>query len=287
MKSPIVFFSDFAWAQLWNIVDICEKEVGWFGLVEELEGGNYMIEELFVPEQEVSGTTTDIEPEDLAKLVEQLESEGKDSSKLRYWGHSHVNMDVRPSGTDEDQIEEYLDHCEWFIRGIHNKKRSSKVDVYNVEAGLVHQCVENGRYMPPLSAEDYAMLKTTIELNVKSKIYGYAPNGNYHGNQRWGHQGGRQVSTPGKPASGQGNVRPNDKEPGKDVVPSERANDDEWGDDLLSFLQGGTEDESLPAQRVMDAILHRFLYEDLDFMEAFINPFRYVKQGLHNAGADS
>lgn len=168
-RMPTVYFSDYAWAQLWTIINYCKDEVGWYGLVDETQGGDYIIAEIFVPEQKVSAATTDIESEAMGKLAAELEAAGKDSSKLRYWGHSHVNMSVRPSGTDEDQIQEYLDHVDWFIRGIHNKKGDSKVDVYDVENNVVHQCVNSMRIPAFLSDEDKTALVKEVDLNVTKK----------------------------------------------------------------------------------------------------------------------
>lgn len=179
-RMPTVFFSDFAWAQLWTIIEYCKDEVGWYGLVDETTEGDYVISEIFVPEQEVSSATTDIEPEAMGKLAAQLEAAGKDSSKLRYWGHSHVHMAVRPSVTDEEQIQEYLDHVDWFIRGIHNKKMESKLDVYDVTNNIIHQCCKGQRVPAALSHDDKVGLIKEIDANVTKKWQNY---GGYRGPQ--------------------------------------------------------------------------------------------------------
>ena len=226
-EPPTVYFSDYAWAQLWTIVAYCKDEVGWYGLVDELDG-DFLITELFVPEQEVSGVTTDIEPEAMGKLAAEIEAAGKDSSKLRYWGHSHVDMHVRPSVTDEEQIEEYLDHCDWFIRGIHNKKMESKIDVYNIKYNVIHQCCDNGRMAPVLSEEDKKDLIQSITKNVTKKIYGYQGNMQqrgtppHHRNAVGGvNSVNRNVQTPGN-GSAAGAQTPSQM--------AQSAIDDEWED---------------------------------------------------------
>jgi hypothetical protein len=174
-RAPVVYFSDVAWCKLWIIVDQCQKEVGWYGTVDKLPSGDYMIEDIFVPEQTVSGVTTDIEPEALGELALQLEQQGIDSSRLRYWGHSHVNMEVSPSATDEEQIEEYLDDCDWFIRGIHNKRRASKIDVYEVKQSVIFERVQNGTLPLELADEDKKALLEDIKNNVKERTYKNTP----------------------------------------------------------------------------------------------------------------
>ena len=246
-RAPTVYFSDYAWAQLWKIIDYCNDEVGWYGLVDELDN-DYLITELFVPEQEVSGVTTDIEPEAMAKLAAEIEADGKDSSKLRYWGHSHVTMAVRPSGTDEEQIQEYLDHVPWFIRGIHNKKGESKVDVYDVAHNVIHQCCDAIRLVPVLSKEDEAALLASIRKNVTKKQYGYQ--GNFHHQRRGGtpqHVNGNVKNGSGSAANSGGN-----NGSGRQIQTVD--DDDDWGigdaygyndggvggDNVENFPQGGT-----------------------------------------------
>ena len=139
---PEVHYSALADQQIRAAIRLADTEVGWLGLVQETSYG-FLITEIFIPRQTVTRVTTDIDEDAVAELAMRLLDEGKDPSKLRYWGHSHVNMDVAPSMADEMQIEEYLDNdsCDWFIRGIHNKRGACKMDVYDKRAGVIYQCV--------------------------------------------------------------------------------------------------------------------------------------------------
>jgi len=270
-RQPTIFFSDLAWAQLWAIVEYCKEEVGWYGLVETGEHGNYLITELFVPEQEVSGTTTDIEPEAIGKLAAQLEAEGKDSSKLRYWGHSHVDMAVRPSATDEDQIREYLDHVDWFIRGIHNKKRESKLDVYDVANNTIHQCCDGGLQMPVLSAEQKADLKNQIDTNVEKKSYGH-----YY-----------QTSRKTPPYH-----RRNPPKSGNDAKQNQnqRAIEEAWADEYGygghqgNFSKGEDKDvdNALSKEEKLEEDFIAFMQTDMLFFRACMYPFAYVAEVLED-----
>lgn len=174
---PHVFYSTVAWQKIWHTVNTCSEEVGWLGTVEKV-GNNYLIEDIWVPEQEVTGGTTEIEADAMAALALHLEENGIDSSKLRYWGHSHVNMAVSPSGQDENQTAEYLEHVDWFIRGIYNKKGDTKVDVFDMTKSLVYQKVDNNIYIPPMDTNVVTTLDATIKANVKKKVY-VAPKPHY------------------------------------------------------------------------------------------------------------
>lgn len=168
-EMPEVRFSPLADQQVRAAVRLAKKEVGWLGLVEEMPYG-YLITEIFIPKQKVTSVTTDIDETAVAELALQLMDAGRDPSKLRYWGHSHVNMDVTPSIPDEMQIEEYLESCDWFIRSIHNKRGDCKMDVYDRRVGLIYQCVNTS---VALSAKIVEQIDRKLRKNVTEMRYLY------------------------------------------------------------------------------------------------------------------
>jgi len=167
---PTVFYSHKVNAQIRHLVDTAPGEISWVGLVSRI-GIHFMVDEIFVPEQTVGATFTDITPSGLAKIALLLDDRGMDTSNLIYWGHSHVNMGVSPSGTDEEQVEEFLEHNNIFIRGIYNKRRESKVDVFLKEDNIVHQCVSNGTMVYTLSPEELATIDSVVKDNVSARQY--------------------------------------------------------------------------------------------------------------------
>jgi hypothetical protein len=172
-KPPKVFYTDTAWATIRYLVDSVSTEVGWLGLVEtetndKDEVVSFTITDIYIPEQKVNGAETDIAAETLCDLAVELEESGKESEKLIYWGHSHVNMGVSPSTQDEVQVEEFLDNgCKLFIRGIYNKHGHSKVDIYDVDNNCAHQCVWNGPMPLPIDKNFSDRLDKLIKKNVK------------------------------------------------------------------------------------------------------------------------
>jgi len=173
IKTPVVRYTELAWNKIKHLVKICPLEVGWWGTVDTYQNGSmYLITDIFIPKQTVTGAETDILAEDLADIVVLV----PDPEKLIYWGHSHVNMRVVPSGQDEDQTLEYLEHMDVFIRGIYNKKGESKVDVYDTNAMLAFQCVDNRPMISQLSDEDKTLMEAVVEQNVKKRTYGRVTN---------------------------------------------------------------------------------------------------------------
>jgi hypothetical protein len=166
---PSVFYTQEAFAAIRYLVDNCTKEVGWLGEVQTFDNA-YLVTRIHVPTQVVTSTETDILPEDMAALYMELMDQGVDTSTLIYWGHSHVNMGVTPSGQDETQIGNFLDSCNVFIREITNKKGDKKVDVFDVNQGYVFQCVRAEVYYEiPTDVKEY--LDMAITSRVKERTY--------------------------------------------------------------------------------------------------------------------
>lgn len=165
VATPKVMYAPNVWAEIEYFIEKQDLEVGWLGLVEKV-GNDYLITEVFLPEQKVHSVETDISAEAMTKVAMEILDSGKCSSQLYYWGHSHVNMSVSPSTQDEEQIDEFLKSCPLFIRGIYNKKGHSKVDVYDVEQKCVFECVKNSPQPYVLSEDRQKSLDALMTKNV-------------------------------------------------------------------------------------------------------------------------
>lgn len=166
--APQVFYTPEVYLQIQYIVSKAPKEIGWLGLVDELADGDYLIHKIYIPKQTVTSAETDIDSDAMADLALEILEADLDPGQMFYWGHSHVNMAVSPSAQDEDQIDQFLESCPKFIRGIYNKRGESKVDVYLRDSQTVFQCVTDTLYMP---AEDKAELDKVLKANVKERSY--------------------------------------------------------------------------------------------------------------------
>lgn len=154
---PRVLYTNLAAQKITHLVNKVHQEVGWFGLVDELDSGDYLITDIFVPKQKVGPATCNITTETVEELALELLEQGVDIGKMQYWGHSHVSMAVHPSGQDEWQVEQFIDGASLFIRGIHNKRGETKMDVYLPKEDTVYQCVDTG-------LEDGGKIRMTTEV---------------------------------------------------------------------------------------------------------------------------
>lgn len=138
---PRIGITSDALAKMFIYVQECTDEIGWLGTVQALESGrHFIIDDVYLFEQQVHGATTEITPEGLATFGEELlsTSGGLDTwNRMQMWGHSHVNMMVSPSGQDDKQMEEFsqIGH-DFFIRLICNKKGDMKLDFFNYKLGI-------------------------------------------------------------------------------------------------------------------------------------------------------
>lgn len=177
-QEPLVEYTAEVKAQMDYLVAKCPMEVGWFGLVDyDPKYHCYTIYRIVVPAQEVSHTETDISAQHMATAALALMDEGIDTGHMYAWFHSHVNMEVRPSGQDERQVAEFVECCPVFIRGIVNKRGDSKVDVYYRDHGIAY-CNVPEIVDDPRKTEWCAGMDDIIKANVKRAVYKHA---NYRG----------------------------------------------------------------------------------------------------------
>ena len=166
-EPPIVLFTLDAELTVRHLVREMSVEIAWFGLVRYEEDLNaYVIYKILVPEQEVTAATVDITANAIAQLTGEILDAGDDPSHLRYHGHSHVNMAASPSGTDQEHLSDYLEHADWFIREIRNKKGDYKLDVFDKRQGVVFQCVYRDIYEHLRNESFYDAIDELIDTRV-------------------------------------------------------------------------------------------------------------------------
>lgn len=168
---PTIFIAEQALKDMMILVGEAKTEVGWLGTVTRV-GRDFLIEEIFIPQQEVSFGTTEMTIDGMAQLTRELikrEDADEVCNNLKFWGHSHVNMAVEPSGTDDDQMDKFS-YNDFFIRAILNKKGEMKMWLYIYEYGMMIEDVPWMVHVDP-SEERAKELRTLLEKNA---IYNHA-----------------------------------------------------------------------------------------------------------------
>ncbi|MBY0547647.1 MAG: hypothetical protein K2W95_10160 [Candidatus Obscuribacterales bacterium] len=138
--SPTIYLSADAFRRMLLFVEIAGKEVGWLGTAEQVAGGDFLIDKVFLLEQEVTATETELSVDGQNKLVMELIEQGDQglelANRLRFWGHSHVRMGTWPSFTDERTMERFgREGLPWYIRGIFNKYGRADFAIHYYDKG--------------------------------------------------------------------------------------------------------------------------------------------------------
>lgn len=124
MEKPDIFIERKAWDQITAAVQFQDLEVMFFGrgsYVSNDDRGSYILHEIIIPPQEVSGAFTDTgeakqNVENLNFIISEAMRLGLPISGWGFWGHSHVNMGTTPSGTDRDTMRDLAE--QWSGRAI-------------------------------------------------------------------------------------------------------------------------------------------------------------------------
>ena len=103
---PQILIAPQAFQKLQLYIDLCPMEIGGLGEVER-DGHRFLITDLFILPQKVSPAETELDPAAMLEILECCVAEGRNPASLCLWWHSHAEMDVEWSETDERTIASF------------------------------------------------------------------------------------------------------------------------------------------------------------------------------------
>lgn len=135
-----IVFSPRAWLKQTILLDNCDKEVAWHGVVDRATGEDnvYLISDVVVYPQTVTSSTVDMDTEEYAKWIQKNDGDER-FNKLLMQAHSHVNMGVTPSSTDikhQVDIMHFVDDNSFYIFMIYNKRREHYVRIFDLQKNI-------------------------------------------------------------------------------------------------------------------------------------------------------
>ena len=112
--------------------DLAEGEVSGLGKVER-SGNDFIITDVYCLKQYNTGASTELDSEDIAKLLCRLYEKKEDVSLLKFWWHSHANFGAFWSGTDTHTISEFAASNSYLISLVTNKNGDilARLDIFN------------------------------------------------------------------------------------------------------------------------------------------------------------
>lgn len=137
--APHVIISDEALAKSKALVEQCQQEIAWHGIVNaDREKGIYYIKDVVVPPQHVTGASVESDSNEWALWAAQFDNET--FNEIRCHMHSHVNMSVFSSGTDDDYQKDVVtkdSNLDYYIFLIWNKRGELFARFYDVENNVM------------------------------------------------------------------------------------------------------------------------------------------------------
>lgn len=115
------------------------KEFMFIGTVEKLKDNIYWITSTqLIPQEANSGAFCETDDDRYPGWLHDHFPTVELKNKVRLNGHSHVNMAVEPSGTDNQNIEKMMQYVDdFFIQLIINKRQEIKINLWDKETGLI------------------------------------------------------------------------------------------------------------------------------------------------------
>lgn len=139
LTEPEIYITTEAYVKMRTLVADNDTEVGWYGTVTKVPGleATYVIEDIIVYPQKVTGATVEQDEDKMFEFEMSLTDE--QVNHKRFQGHSHVNMGVTPSGTDEQFYQDLLSQVnDYFIITITNKREDYTVRFYDMEHNILY-----------------------------------------------------------------------------------------------------------------------------------------------------
>lgn len=166
-KVQVVFTND-VYKKMLALVNEASKEIGWYGSVRRENEKRFVIYDIYLPPQKVTGTTVETDDEEYAIWSAELTDE--QFANMKFFGHSHVYMGVTPSGVDTTFQENILQNTDdFYIFGIFNKSKAWWLNVYDVKNNVLYEKEDIEYLYQGDDAEDWA--KAQIKKNVKEQTY--------------------------------------------------------------------------------------------------------------------
>lgn len=204
-QKATVFFTPEAWAKMVMLVKEFDKEVAWHGVAhrsEDESANEYIISDILVYPQTVSGASVEMDTEEYAKWIMD-NAEDDRFNNIHMQGHSHVNMAPNPSSVDLNHQEEILNMLgdeDFYIFMIWNKSFVCNNKVYDLKKNVLF---ENGDVSVKIfgGSEDLDTFLKAAKDMVKARVYQYNNGYNGYGSGSYGvkQTGGATGGSSGSP----------------------------------------------------------------------------------------
>ncbi len=147
-RSARLYFTPSAWLKMTLLTSEYTTEVQWHGLVRRMSETSFEIYDIIVPPHVVTGTTVTSDPKEYSEWINALDDDSFNA--LRFHGHSHVYMEVNPSGVDNEYRRNLVTQLPqptnsndvFYIFMIINKKHNWSAEIYDLTNNALYSTVD-------------------------------------------------------------------------------------------------------------------------------------------------
>lgn len=260
-RKAIIYFTGEAWAKMAMLIKEFDKEVAWHGVAhrgEDESRNEYVVTDVMVYPQEVTGTTVEMDTEKYAVwLMENAEDERFDNIHMQ--AHSHVNMGTSPSSVDLNHQEEILNMLgdeDFYIFMIWNKSFISTNKIYDLKKNTLFEDKDITVKIIG-GVDDIDTFINCAKSMVKAKSY--SDSSSCHDYNRWH---GRSIGVPYNPViSSKAESKKNNKSNRKKDVKSRTKVGVGWS--------GGSSLQQSISNYDEEALFGEYDYDDNDLTDPF------------------
>lgn len=209
-RKATLYFTELAYLKMLTLVREFDKEVAWHGIAKrhETEDDAYVISDILVYPQEVTGATVNTDQEKYQMWL--MNHEDEVFNNIRMQGHSHVNMGTNPSTVDTSLYERILDQLDddmFYIFLIWNKKNEKTIKIYDLAKNVLFETLDVTVSILDDGTGMEQFLKTAKEMVQDKK---YTPTSYYGAGKPYGYNG--QYGVYGNQTSAVGTKKDEEKE---------------------------------------------------------------------------
>lgn len=139
-----LLFSASTWAKMYALINAYATEVEWHGTVERVIQNTFCVKDILVFPHTVTEATVTSDQKEYEEWLDTLDNET--FNKLRFHGHSHVNMGVKPSDVDKGYRKNVLNNFGtpgektdyFYVFLIGNKKGEMSGEIYDLQNNVLY-----------------------------------------------------------------------------------------------------------------------------------------------------
>lgn len=140
VESIVVRFTQKAWVKMLTLIHGFDSEVAWHGVVERTDDTTFVITDILVYPQVVTGVTANTNQE--AYDAWKMALDDDTYNHLHMQGHSHVKMSTTPSPVDLQywsKIVTQMNDDQFYIFMIWNKDLECTIKVYDFPSNTMYE----------------------------------------------------------------------------------------------------------------------------------------------------